>query len=142
MGHWLQKRRERPDRGIPREELEALFPASAKAPETQRFEPQDDDDEQDLEFLQRIASQVALEEQRARAERLAAEAGERPKPRPRPSPPRVVRDEDEVLQVFRETILEEDKRSELSKRVPAVEIGELLDDLATTAAALRRRKAA
>lgn len=139
MGHWLQKRRERPDRGIPREELEALFPASAKAPEAQRFEPLDEDDEQDLEFLQRIASQVALEEQRARA--AAAEAAN-PKPRPLPSPPRVVRDDEEVLQVFRESIIEPDQRSELSKRVAHVEIGELLDDLATTAAALRRRKAA
>lgn len=142
MGHWLQKRRVRPDRGIPREELEALFPASAKAPETQRFEPQDENDEQDIEFLHRIASQVALEEQRARAERLAAEAGGRPKPRPLPSPPRVVRDDEEVLQVFRESMVEPDRRSELSKRVAPVEIGELLDDLATTAAALRRRKAA
>jgi hypothetical protein len=143
MNTWLKKSRQRRNLGVERDELEALLPVSSKAPEVQRFTQEDDhDDDQDLEFLNQIASQIAVEQARARADQQGRT--ENPKPRPLPSPPRVVRDGDEALQVFRETavIADDDDRARLAKRVPPVVIGDLIDDLETTAAALRHRKAA
>lgn len=137
MNGWLKKARQRQSHGVDPDEVDALLPVSSKAPELQRFIPDEDhDDDQDLEFLNNLASQVAVDELRRPTEQ------ER-KPRPLPSPPRYVSDQDEALRVFRETaVFETDPRTELSKRVAPVAIDELIDDLATTAAALRKRKAA
>jgi hypothetical protein len=125
------------------DEARHFLPSSAKSPDAQRlnlFDPDEEIDEsedEDLAFLQSLTAEVA-----------ATPRPEEPKPkRAEPSGPAPVagasRQADD-LDVFRE-IAALRQRSELAKqlRVDNVDMGDLLEDLQTTRAALRHhRKAA
>jgi hypothetical protein len=110
-------------------------PASARTTERYRLgEPNLDADaeeeDEDLAFLSTLVSQ---------AEREASQPREAPAPRPR----RFSVQADPSLDVFRETAVERQRPRVLrNMRVEDVEIDDLLEQLSTTAAALRRRRAA
>ena len=150
MGGWLRKPRrlELDDpAGGRRDEVESLLPASVKHPEANRFTPlgsdfdgDSDETDEDIEFLESIVR--------------AVEAGEpapvvTPAPAPMllhtPAPARQIPQRpDDDLSVFREVQVDRKERSFIEARVSIedVDMGDLLDELSTTAAALRRRKAA
>jgi hypothetical protein len=137
-----QPRTEAGTQGIPSVEgARELVPASAKSPDAQRlmlFNPDDEIDEssdQDLAFLH------ALIEGGAPASTPPQPAAMRPDPTPVPEPELAPRGDD--LDVFREMAALR-QRVELAKhlRVDKVDIGDLLEELHTTRAALKHRKAA
>jgi hypothetical protein len=110
----------------------SYVPASVRGPEAHRFEMYDETDEEDngeIEFLSALASQIDRE-QRGHA----AKGG---------LPPARDNADEDTLNVFRE-MRQRDERTPISDalRIQHVEIGDLLDDLQTTVAALRRRRAA
>jgi hypothetical protein len=114
------------------QDVRRFVPASVKAPEMQRFaqpdlEP-DDGDDGDLEFLARLTD--ATDD----------DAPQEPTPYRVPATPSRVADD---LGAFREVRMAEVEPGLSEKlRVPHVDLDELLDDLSTTVAAFRRRKAA
>jgi hypothetical protein len=118
-----------------------LVPASAKSPDAQRlmlFNPDEEIDEssdQDLAFLH------ALIEGGAPASTPPHPAARKPEPAPAPEQELAPRGDD--LDVFREMAALR-QRVELAKhlRVDNVDMGELLEELHTTRAALKHRKAA
>jgi hypothetical protein len=113
-------------------------PASVRVPELQRFASFDteielDEPDEDIEFLTALASEVP------------------PPVRPSPKPARPLTQNEKMidrkpdnLQIFREFAPQVDYRTSVSQVIDVrdVEIGDLLEDLSTTAAALRRKKAA
>jgi hypothetical protein len=115
------------------EDVRRFVPASVKAPELQRFaqpdlEPDDVGEDVDLEFLARLTDATDND------------APREPAPYRVPATPSRVADD---LGAFREVRMAEVEPGLSEKlRVPHVDLDELLDDLSTTAAALRRRKAA
>ena len=144
-------RRPQPARttSVSREEIESLLPASVRHPETNRFTPLGSDFEgeegsdEDIEFLESIVR--------------AVDDGERPARRPVPAPPQVPTPVTtpsparlialaggDDLSLFREVQANHKERTVIEARVDIadVEMFDLLEDLATTAAALRRRRAA
>ncbi|HLB24197.1 MAG TPA: hypothetical protein VJP07_08885 [Dehalococcoidia bacterium] len=112
-----------------------MVPQSARAPERHRFgEPaaeEEDEDDEDLEFLESLARQA---EREAEAQTRAA----------RPARPRRFNVKaDTSLDVFKETTVEQPRPRVLRNvRVDPVEMDDLLEQLSTTAAALRQRRAA
>lgn len=106
-------------------------PASARPAGRYRFEDQSDDEaDEDVEFLQEIAQQAA------QVPHIEPEL--RPVTAARFSIPA-----DDALDLFRTTEVERPRPRVLSQiRVDEVEMDDLLGQLSTTAAALRRRKAA
>jgi hypothetical protein len=124
-------------------EYAAYVPASVRVPELQRlaiFDPASQDDDgadEDLAFLAELASQVDAKTARPRTatrETRALTQNEK----------MIDRKPEEMLEVFREFVTEVDTRSPVSQVIAIrdVEIDDLLEDLANTAAALRLRKAA
>jgi hypothetical protein len=125
------------------DEARHFLPSSAKSPDAQRlnlFDPDeeiDENEDEDLAFLQSLTAEVATtprpeEPKPKRAEPLA------------PAPAASASQHADDLNVFRE-IAALRQRSELAKqlRVDNVDMGDLLEDLQTTRAALRHhRKAA
>jgi hypothetical protein len=112
----------------------SFVPASALPPERNRlgiFDSSEEADREDIDFLTAIARQ---------AERTATT----PPSRLRPQDVRHdVPADDRGLDVFREFAPVFERSQVLQTvRVPDVELGDLLDELATTAAALRLRRAA
>ncbi len=110
-------------------------PASARSPERYRFadppaEGEVEEDDEDIEFLSALARQ---------AEREAAATRE-----VRPAPARRFNVlADTTLDVFRDTNVEQPRPRVLRNIVvEPVEMDDLLEQLSTTAAALRRRRAA
>jgi hypothetical protein len=106
-------------------------PASARPAERHRYSDPVDDDEndEDVDFLKALAQQAAREVKPIDGE---------------PPPPRKfdVKAED-ALDVFKESYVERPRARVLNTiRIDAVELDDLLEQLSTTAAALRRRKAA
>jgi hypothetical protein len=92
-------------------------------------DPEADDDE--MRFIASLVEEVD-------ADAVALRPGDAP---PALRPRRV--DDDAVLSVFRDSAPEYDPYEGVRKhRIPEVEIVDLVDELSTTAAALRRRRAA
>lgn len=128
-----------------RDEVRSLLPASVKHPESNRFTPLgsdfggDEESDEDIEFLQTIVRAVEGEPQAPAS---------RPTPAPTairtPAPTRRLPARDDGLSAFREIQVDRRERTVIEARVDIedVDIADLLDDLSTTAAALRRRKAA
>ena len=146
----LFKRNNPPDEAAPEaldfekpslREVSAFVPSSAKSPEAQRlnlFDPEAEIDEasdQDLAFLQSLVDD---------AEPRASKKPVRPvaQSKPRPETARDERRPDD-LQVFREVAAQR-QYAELAKQfnIADVDMGDLLEELETTRAVLRRRKAA
>ena len=96
------------------------------------FDTTDDEDREDLAFLTTIARQ---------AEREATTTAE---PKPAGSRRVEMKALDEgALEVFREFAPERERNQVMrTVRVPDVQLGDLLEELATTASALRLRRAA
>lgn len=111
------------------------LPASVRVPELQRLaifdDAEPDGPDEDLEFLTALASEV---DATARQKRPARAQSQNDK----------MIDHKDEMQVFRELAPEPDYRTPVSQviQINDVEIDDLLEDLSTTAAALRRRKAA
>jgi len=150
MAGWLQRPRRR-DVGNQadgrRNEVESLLPASVRHPETNRFTPlgsdfdgEDDQTDQDIEFFEAIVRAVE---------------GDAPAPTATPAPASLLlhtpapsrlipQPREDELALFREAQGEHSERDTVTRHVHLddVEMVDLLDDLSTTAAALRRRKAA
>jgi hypothetical protein len=144
-------RRSQPHGGssISREEIESLLPASVRHPETNRFTPLgsdfdgEDGADEDVEFLESIVKAVDGGEQPVA--RLAPVPPVFTVPVTTPSPARqIALAGGDELSLFREATVEQKERTVLQTRVDIadVEMFDLVEDLATTAAALRRRKAA
>jgi hypothetical protein len=110
-------------------------PASARPPENQRLAApmsvdEIDEDDEDIGFLKALARQAEEEAQSAREQKAVA-------------PRRFNVRADETLDLFRENYVERTRPRVLNNmEVDAVEMDDLLEQLSTTAAALRQRKAA
>jgi hypothetical protein len=122
---------------IPREAVEARLPASVRSPEKNRFTPLGSDappesDDTDLEFLAEIARAAEADVARPRRRTI------------RPAVQRVtVAPEDDGLNAFREMAHERERKTVSSSiHVDDVDLVDLMEDLTTTAAALRKRRAA
>jgi hypothetical protein len=139
MAGWLRKPKKDGEPSVSRSEIEALLPASTRHPEANRFTPigsdmPEDGPDDDLEFFNTLVHEV---------ERETQEPAVPARVRPTPTLQRVV-PKDDGLQLFRE-MSEEGRRDavvRLNIEVADVEISDLLEDLSTIRAALRRRKAA
>jgi hypothetical protein len=127
---------------LPLLEARQLMPTSAKSPDQQRlmvFNPDEEIDEntdEDLAFLNSLLN----EEQAPPQKRQPAPKKE---PSPEPEARSIAAQNADDMQVFRDMAAQR-QRVELAKhlRVDDVDMGELLDDLQTMRAAIRRRKAA
>jgi hypothetical protein len=148
----LFQRKKADDEGhIDRREVEALLPASVRHPEANRFTPLgsdfdgDETSDEDIEFL------TSLVESLDREQIAPALPVVRPTPPParRPAIPAVVPPSDtdvftqpDHLQLFRDMQPDDKDRRTTNIKVDDVDLGDLLEDLSTTMAALRRLKAA
>jgi hypothetical protein len=127
---------------LPLLEARELIPMSAKSPEQQRqmlFNPDEEIDEnndEDLAFLNSLLNG----EQPAPPQRPHSREREQT---PAPEHKSIAAQDADDMNVFREMVSQR-QRVELAKhlRVADVDMGELLDDLQTMRAAIRRRKAA
>lgn len=148
MAGLFRRQRREPQGHVDPEEVQALLPASVRSPEANRFTPLgsdfdgDEGSDEDIEFLTSIVESV---------ERERAMPG-RPSPRPAPPPARkppvqrmLAAGEAEAidhLDLFREMQSHEPEARPRPIQVPEVDLADLLEELETTWAALRRRKAA
>jgi hypothetical protein len=145
MGGWLRPKKDEAEPLVAPDEVKAYVPSSVRGPEGNRFTPLgsdmpeiDDEDDEDLEFLESIARSVedapdsvgqfvgtgALKPRAQQGERSSATA----------SPL-------DDMHVFREM------KGDLGDmkydfKLADVDMADLLEDLSTTASALRQRKAA
>jgi hypothetical protein len=139
-GLFRRNNKPQPQRSVSREEVESLLPASVRHPEANRFTPLGSDfageegSDEDIEFLESIVKEVELQEI-VQPRRLVTKAA--------PVKTPVISQED-AMSFFREKDAdrEERARDRIHVEVEEVEMFDLLEDLSTTAAALRRRKAA
>jgi hypothetical protein len=122
------------------EEVAALLPSSVRGPEMNRFTPLGTDappdlPDPDLAFFENIAEQVRRDER--------ATAGAQTL-RPPAVNPRIAEPDRDQLQAFREMAADRERETRSTPRlsVDHVELEDLLEDLATTAAALRQRRKA
>lgn len=120
------------------DEVLARLPASVREPDrdqvlTQMLDvpAEGDEADEDVQFLESLVDSVEL-------------GTPTPKPPRVPAPSRDVspRDDDNALRFFREAKDERERREPLHLTVPEVQIDDLVEELATTAAALRLRRAA
>jgi hypothetical protein len=136
---------------IDRQEVEALLPASVRHPEANRFTPLgsdfdgDDTSDEDIEFLTSLVESVERE-QIAPALPTVRPA---PPPARKPAIPAVppasdmdVFTQPDHMQLFHDMRVDERDYRTNNIKVDDVDLGDLLEDLSTTIAALRRRKAA
>ena len=135
-------------KAISREEIESLLPASVRHPEVNRFTPLGSDfageegSDEDIEFLESIVKAVE------HPEYMPAPAPGRITPKPPAAVPAAAvpaaATQDEALEFFRDMQAERDESQQqrVKIKVDDIEMFDLLEDLSTTAAALRRRKAA
>ena len=145
-GLFNRRKREMPNKepeNRPEQRLDRLYaervPASARSPELARLISLPDDDvdpdapDEDLEFLASLAREV---------ERTPIEPP-RVQPALRIDTVVIAPTEEEKLNVFRQT-RDSDERMRTSETlgVPDADLDDVLEDLATTVAALRRRRAA
>ncbi len=149
MAGWFRKPRQLElddPTGSRREEVESLLPASVKHPEANRFTPLgtdfdgEEESDEDIEFLESIVRAVEGD-----APPPMAKLAPAPMPLHTPAPTRLIpQPPDDDLSLFREVQVDRKERTVIEARVEIedVEMADLLDELSTTAAALRRRKAA
>jgi hypothetical protein len=138
------KPRPEPPSSVSRAELQELLPASVRQPEVNRFKPLDADggdaidsdaDDEDLQFLESLASAVDS----------GSATPSRPTHFTKPQlggPEQKPEHDERAMEMFRDTQVARDERVRPNIRVAAVEIGDLMEDLATLRTALRQRKAA
>ena len=125
------------------DEVAALLPASVKHPEANRFTPLgtdfdgDEGSDEDIDFLESLVKSV---DTHTPAPRRAPESAPAPVSMQTPSMPAVSKLDG--LSIFRDMPSDTPERTKLNLNVPDVEMFDLLEDLSTTAAALRRRRAA
>ncbi|HYM16085.1 MAG TPA: hypothetical protein VEZ14_11045 [Dehalococcoidia bacterium] len=133
------------------EEVRALLPASVRHPEANRFTPLGSDfageegTDEDLDFLTALVESVDREEAGPGlpAARPAPPPAHKPSiQRMAPRAEAMVLAEPDHLSLFRETKVDLRERTRANVTVDDVDLGDLLEDLETTRAALRRRKAA
>jgi hypothetical protein len=122
---------------IPREQIDAMLPASVRSPEKNRFTPLGSDapadtEDTDLEFLTAIARAAE------------ADVSRTPKRTIRPALKRVtIAPENDGLDAFREIKHDRERKTTAPTiQVDDVDLIDLMEDLATIAAALRKRRAA
>lgn len=143
MSRWLRKGRGEssdPFQRDKRRDLDTLLPASVLTPEVHRFasaDPGEADDDADLAFLTSIAHEVDREVTSKRDNASIDELfGSRAPQRP----------PDDAMQFFydmeAERTQDRSARPRLNLHVADVDMADLLEDLNTTVAALRQRKAA
>ncbi len=136
-GLFRRERTESDEPWVDPHEVKSLLPASVKHPEANRFTPLGTDftgeegSDEDIEFLTSLLSAVEQDKP----------APTRPKHFAPPQKEVPVR-EDTALNYFREIRDDRDERPPLNIEVEEVEMDDLLEELSTTAAALRKRKAA
>lgn len=145
------RRKQEPQIHVDPDEVRALLPASVRHPEANRFTPLGSDFEgedgadEDLDFL------TALVESVDREDVAPGLPVARPAPPPAHKPPieRVpptaevaALPERDHLSLFRETQADLREHKSANIRVDDVDLGDLLEELETTRAALRQRKAA
>jgi hypothetical protein len=112
----------------PKREARDVLPASVRPPGARSFDGVDEDgDAADLEFLASLAIEVD-------SEREDGAAAQQPL---RGASPRF-----DDMEVFRESKTEAEKTFRYDHRVPDLDLGDLLEELNTVSAALRRQKAA
>lgn len=128
-----------------------FVPASARAPEHQRFANydvlEDDEHDGDVAFLEQLAGQIPDREPAKRQPAPNSDAAPpqaallRRSPRERAVMPKPAKPDN--LQVFRDTPIEAEK-PDIARvvHIDDTDMGDLLESLHTVAAALRRRKAA
>ena len=143
MPGWLKRTdAQEPAPLVPRAEVEALLPASARSTEGHRFTPlgtdmpvQDDPEhDPDLDFFASLAKQV--DAGNAPATEPARRQPERPLEPLIPSAP------SDALEIFRAMKSDDSDRPGFDFKLDETDMGDLLEDLSTTALALRQRKAA
>lgn len=139
-----EKPKPEPHSSVSRAELEELLPASVRQPEVNRFKPLDadvgdttDSDalDEDLQFLESLASAIDN----------GGATPSRPTHFTKPQlggPEQKPAYDAGALEMFRNTQIARDERVRPNITVPDVEIGDLMEDLATLRTALRQRKAA
>ena len=133
----LFRRSHRPTSELTRDEVLALLPASVREPGrdidlTPMLDVPSGDDgpDEDVQFLESLVDSVEF-------------GTPAPKPPRAPAPSRdVTSRDDDALRFFREARDERQRREPLHLPLPEVQIDDLVEELATTAAALRLRKAA
>lgn len=140
----FRRQKEEPQGRVDPAEVQALLPASVRHPEANRFTPLgsdfegDEGSDEDIEFLTSIVESV----ERERA--LPA----RPAPPPARKPPvrRLLAEHEaeavDHMDLFREMQTHEPESRPRPIVVPEVDLDDLLEELETTRAALRRRRAA
>ena len=135
-------RRQQPERepeapGAGRRADPPYVPASMRprpAPVTPQLDEDNEDPDEEIAFLASIAEQVARE---GRTPAAGAPSARRDQRTPEPE------EDDDSLRLFRTLPPVSDPYEGVRKlRIDTVEMGELLDDLSMTAAALRHRRAA
>ena len=136
MSSWLRKRKDdvEPVRVLP-PDLEALLPSSVRPPDANRVAPLepdaiDDEPDEDLNFLAGLVAEVDRAAKPNAADVVA------------PVPLRGASPRIDDLQVFREMKADASERIQFDHRLSDVDMGDLLEELSTVRAALRRRKAA
>lgn len=132
---------------VPLEEVLAQLPASARAPDAQRLAPADaisDAPDADLDFLTSLMAAVEHNTAAPMRSEVAGDGGVRAfMAESRRAEPEQRRIEPDGLQAFRE--MREARMQDaptLALSVRDVELGDLLEDLSTTASALRNLRAA
>jgi hypothetical protein len=129
---------------VSRAELQELLPASVRQPEVNRFKPLDidpgdaadsDAPDEDLQFLESLANAVDN----------GSATPSRPMHFTKPQlggPEQKPAQDEGAMEMFRNTQIARDERVRPNITVPDVELGDLMEDLATLRTALRQRKAA
>jgi hypothetical protein len=147
MGGWLRPKKEEAEPLVAPDEVLAYVPSSVRGPEGNRFTPlgsdmpdveDNDDDDEDLEFLASIARSV--KETPDSVGQFVGTGALKPRAQPgeRATAPASPLDD---MRVFREM------KGDLGDmkydfKLADVDMADLLEDLSTTASALRQRKAA
>jgi hypothetical protein len=145
MAGWFRRSKQLPETHVDPDELKALLPASVRHPEANRFTPLGSDfdgeegSDEDLEFLTTLVESV--EHERAMPTRPA------PPPASKAPIQRIVAESNALtdvdhMEIFREMRGDETEQRSVHIEVDEVELDDLLEDLSTTMAALRRRRAA
>jgi hypothetical protein len=133
MSSWLRSKSDVPEPKVLRPEVEALLPASARRVDPAMFappdDPTDDADDRELEFLAALAGEVDREA-------TAAPAGSRAAVPLRGANPRF-----DDMHLFREMKDEGFAPTRFDFKLNEVDMGDLLEELSTVRAALRRKAA-
>jgi hypothetical protein len=136
MAGWLKRPREEEETIHPSGEALARLPASARGPEGNRFTPlgtdMPDEADEDLDLIQSLLSEVERDETARRP------AGA---PKVRENSPNARKARPEDLEIFRALQSHGDIVLRHDFRVPQIDMADLLEDLSTTAAALRGKAA-